>query len=557
MYGDRQFVIRSAVVFLQLLFLSLSATALFGQQATPEVILVNGKIFTSGAAVPYVQALAIRGDRIIAIGDSVKIRALASDSTRQIDLGGRTVIPGINDAHNHLGIRPAKETELELKGFDPAWGDVKANIVAAVATTPKGTYIRGDISARIFHDLTVNRETLDKLAPDHPVILETLTGHAIIANSAALKAAGIREDEPDPLGGRFERLPDGRLSGILREYAEFRMRRNLADITSDDDAVAELRRTLAQAARFGITTIQDMSNAIPPDRAVSLLQRVPASIRVRVIRMPMTTPSGRDIHEGWPRPTISNSLLTVSGTKWMLDGTPLEGTFLPRSDATPLGEGDLHLPLTFPPTELSAMLRESLKNNDQLLLHISGRPAPDAVLEAMEKAGGEKVWASGRVRFEHGDGLVPELLASVKKMGIIVVQNPTHFDATDMVPGLDNQFITARIQPLRSLLAAGIPVALGSDGPMNPYLNIMFAVTHPDNPSEAITREQAVIAYTATSAYAEFAERDKGTLEPGKLADLAVLSQDIFTVPLGDLPKTTSVLTLVGGKIIFDAGIVH
>ena len=136
-----------------------------------------------------------------------------------------------------------------------------------------------------------------------------------------------------------------------------------------------------------------MSNAIPPDRAIDLLQRVPASIRVRVIRMPMTTPSGRDTHEGWPNPIISNPLLTVSGTKWMLDGTPLEGTFLPRSDTTPLGEGDLHLPLTFPTTELSAMLRESLKNNDQLLLHISGRPAPEAMLHAMEKDGGEKVWA--------------------------------------------------------------------------------------------------------------------------------------------------------------------
>ena len=161
------------------------------------------------------------------------------------------------------------------------------------------------------------------------------------------------------------------------------------------------------------------------------------------------------------------------------------------------------------------------------------------------------------MRFEHGDGLVPELLPAVKKMGIVVVKNPTHFNVRDMVPGLGNQFITARLQPLRSLLAAGIPVAFGSDGPMNPYLNIMFSVTHPDNPSEAITREQAIVAYTATSAYAEFAEKDKGTLEPGKLADLAVLSQDIFTVPTEELPKTESVLTMVGGKVVYDSGVLH
>ena len=108
--------------------------------------------------------------------------------------------------------------------------------------------------------------------------------------------------------------------------------------------------------------------------------------------------------------------------------------------------------------------------------------------------------------------------------------------------------------PLKSLLAAGIPVALGSDGPLNPYLNIMLAAQHPAHPSEAITREQAVIAYTRTSAYAEFAEHNKGTLESGKLADLAVLSQDIFSVPLADLPKTQSILTVVGGKVVYDAG---
>lgn len=132
---------------------------------------------------------------------------------------------------------------------------------------------------------------------------------------------------------------------------------------------------------------------------------------------------------------------------------------------------------------------------------------------------------------------------------MIVVQNPSHLDVLTIFPGLSLK----QAQPLRTLLSDGIPVALGSDGPMNPFLNIMFAVTHPDRPSEAITREQAVIAYTLTSAYAEFAEKDKGSLEPGKLADLAVLSQDIFSVSVAELPKTESVLTMVGGKVVYDA----
>jgi predicted amidohydrolase YtcJ len=151
------------------------------------------------------------------------------------------------------------------------------------------------------------------------------------------------------------------------------------------------------------------------------------------------------------------------------------------------------------------------------------------------------------VRFEHGDGLSPDLIPKVKNLGIVVVENPSHL--AGMKKLLGGTFTQA--QPLRSLLEAGVPLGLGSDGPTNPYLNIMLASLHPNRPSEAITREQAVIAYTAGSAYAEFAEHDKGTLEPGKLADLAVLSQDIFKVPPPKLPETMAVLTMVGGKIVY------
>ena len=177
-------------------------------------------------------------------------------------------------------------------------------------------------------------------------------------------------------------------------------------------------------------------------------------------------------------------------------------------------------------------------------------------MDEMQSAAGTQVWAKQRVRFEHGDGLTPDLIPRVKELGIVVVQNPSHLTVENLNPDLRDIFESLKVQPLRSLLAARIPVALGSDGPVNPYLNIMFASLDPNRPSEAISREQAVIAYTLTSAYAEFAEKDKGSLEPGKLADLAVLSQDIFTVEASDLPKTESLLTIVGGKIVFDTKVV-
>jgi predicted amidohydrolase YtcJ len=223
--------------------------------------------------------------------------------------------------------------------------------------------------------------------------------------------------------------------------------------------------------------------------------------------------------------------------------------------SAPAGEsldyGARHLPLTFSEKEMEAILQESLANNSPLMVHVSGYLSAAAMLDAMDATGGKKVWDGKRVRFEHGDGLYPDLIPRAKEMGIVVVENPTHFDA-GLLPA--ERVGTKEVQPFRTLLAAGIPLALGSDGPMNPYLNIMLACIDPSRPTEAITREQAVTAYTLTSAYAEFAEKEKGSLEPGKLADLAVLSRDIFEVPLADLPRTESVLTMVGGKIVYNSG---
>lgn len=190
------------------------------------------------------------------------------------------------------------------------------------------------------------------------------------------------------------------------------------------------------------------------------------------------------------------------------------------------------------------------------MVHVVGDRTVKAFLDAMDAAGGEKVWSKRRVRIEHGDGILPDLVPRAKRLGIVVVQNPTHLTLGDLMVLRYGDSRAQEIQPLRSLLDAGIPVAIGTDGPGNPFLNIMIAVTYPGKPGEALTREQAVVAYTHTSAYAEFAEKDKGSLEPGKLADLAVLSQDIFKIPTNDLPKTESVLTLVDGKVVYDAKVI-
>ncbi len=551
----------SLAIFLALCASLFSTAPANAQSSPPDLVLFNGKIFTSDSAQLYVEAIAIRGDRIIALGKSAAIKSSAGSSTKLIDLGGRTVIPGINDAHLHMGIQPANTVELELSGLNPAWDEVKAALASAAAKAPKDAILSAEIGPAIFFNLGVNRESLDKISPDHPVMLTTLTGHAEILNSAALAKLGLRDGQPDPMGGRYEKDANGKLTGVLREYAVFDTDRVLETMTSDADGVAELRDQLQRAAKFGITSIQNMSGA-PPARFISLLEKVPTPIRVRVMRISPTTPEGRDVHDGLGLPRNPSPMITVSGTKWLLDGVPLENTFLPRSSGPgggriSLEDGVFLLGLSLPKAEIPAILRETLESKDQLLVHVSGTQSVAAMLDAMEASGGEKVWSGKRLRFEHGDGVLADMLPRMKKLGIVDVQNPTHLGMISVMPELFHGKHLEKTQHLKSFLDAGIPLALGSDGPLNPYLNIMLASLHPDRPSEAITREQAVIAYTLTPAYAEFDEKEKGSLEPGKLADLAVLSQDIFTIPPPEMPKTVSVLTVVGGKIVFDAKVVR
>jgi hypothetical protein len=289
---------------------------------------------------------------------------------------------------------------------------------------------------------------------------------------------------------------------------------------------------------------------MPIERFAKLLVRADLPIRVRAIAFSPTTPSGRDLSEirELGRLQFPGSKVTISGIKWIVDGTPIERGAALRDDYAdrPGWRGRLN----FPASDIAAMLDESLEFNQQLLLHCVGDKTADVIFSAMEAADGGKVdWKSKRPRIEHGEGVVDDLMSRARALGVIVVQNPSHFAFAELF----RQRWRSPMGPLRSLLEAGIPLALGSDGPMNPFLNIMFATTDPSNPAEAITREQAVRAYTAGSAFAEFAETQKGAISEGQLADIAVLSQDVFTVPVPELPKTQSVLTLVGGKVVYDA----
>ena len=297
--------------------------------------------------------------------------------------------------------------------------------------------------------------------------------------------------------------------------------------------VAGLRTFAGASVRMGVTSVQDMAGYFDPRVTARALREARLPIRVRVIRWSIPDASGRNEKE-WnvvaqnPAPRVS-----VSGRKWVLDATPIEQFALMRRPYP--GRPGWYGRLDFPLDTMRAILRGALAPRAaQVHLHIVGDSTTELVLSAMESLAPDSVWRSRRVRFEHGNGVVGAQVERVRRLGIVIAQ-----------PRIGT--------PLRSWMHAGIPLAYGSDNLRNPFYNMMGAVSgRAGDSTEAITREQAVEMYTRGSAYAEFTEHDKGTLAPGMLADLAVLSQDIFTIPARALPGTTSLLTMVGGRIVHD-----
>jgi len=512
----------------------------------PDLILVNGRMFTGVANRPFVEALAITGERIGAMGTSAAIRRLAGPSTRVIDLGGRMAAPGFNDAHTHFMPDWIGKT-LQFDGLDPSCEDALKRVRDAVRAEPPGTVITGAIGATAFFDDQCTPAKLSELAPKNPVMLRTWTPHAAMMNRAMSVKLGVDEQALPVVGGFFGKsMRSAHWDGVVHEFAALRLYPQLFDRASEPD---RMREFLNAAARWGITSIQLMSAPNEPEHLVDLLSAIDPPIRVRVIPFPFTDRAGR-LEPVYPQvPDRIARRVRVEGVKWLLDGTPIERSASlrqPYSD-DPGWSGTMN----FPDAELRAILSEARARDTPLMVHAVGDRTIDAFLNAIDQDGGPAIWASRRVRIEHGDGILPDLIPRVRELGVVVVVNPTHLTLGPLALRRFGADGVATRQPIRKLLQAGIPLAIGSDGEMNPFLNLMLASTYPARPSDALTREEAIQAYTATAAYAEFAEGQKGVLEPGKLADIVVFSQDVLTATAQELPKTRSVLTIVGGRIVY------
>jgi len=512
--------------------------------ATPaEILLYDGKIFTAALeGTPWAEAVLIQGDRILRVGTTAELRAAAGPAAQLVDLGGRVVVPGFNDAHDHINPdQPGVEFATSASPTpDPDLAQVIDSLRLLATRVPAGTRLRTSIGERILTDRMARRAALDRIAPNHPVVLQGWSGHGVVLNSAALALAGFSDSTPDPIGGWFERS-GGRLTGLANEYANYALYTALTPGTDSAVRAGFLKRA-GEAVRWGTTSIQSMATGLEPATVARVLDSLDLPVRLRIIPVPLTTGTGRVVAP-W-------QVLKANGVKWILDGTPIERLAMFRAPYS--DRAGWRGQLNFSPDTLRAILAEALAAKIQPMIHAVGDSAVGLVLSTMADLAPGSAWRELRPRIEHGDGLSPDQYSAARELGVVIVQNPSHFALGPMAIARYGPARLRILQPARSVLANGIMMALGSDGPVNPFLNLMLAVLHPNNPAEALTMEQAVRAYTLGSAYAERRERDKGRLMPGMLADLAVLSQDIFTVAPQKLPETASVLTLVGGRPVHD-----
>lgn len=502
---------------------------------TADLILTNGKIFTSDSAQLYVQALAIKGNKILAVGKNSTIEKLASAKTKKIDLKGKTVVPGFNDQHDHGGggdVLIYNYQEMNVQG--PTKAAVLDSLALLLPRAKLGQWIAGMIGTTVFHDTSMRR-SLDSIAPNNPVSLQNWWGHGIVTNKKGLEAAGLNDNLKDPVGGWYERNAEGNVAAVQQNaQAPFWI---TITKSNPDAAVRGMEAFGQEQLRGGITSTLFMGSGFTHSLATQVLQRASIPQRLRLVAWPRSTPEGRQTAE-WPvaesHPTPTS---TISGIKYVIDGTPFEGNALRSKPYHSRSNGNGRL--NYPPDTLRQIFREALTTRRQLLMHITADSSFGIVLKLMAETGTAEQWRPLRVRIEHNTVGNPskEQRKQLRDYGILMMHTPKYGHGS----------------PVRSLLADGVLVGISPDGTTNPFFEIFTMTSQQSDPKENITVQQAVTAFTRTNAFAEFREKEKGTLTRGKLADLAVLSQDIFTIPAQQLMGTHSVLTMIDGKVVYQA----
>ena len=540
-----------------------------------DLIFTHGNVYTgvpvmsAFKAIKRAEAIAVRGDRIQAVGENTEILKLRGPDTQVIDLGGHFVMPGINDAHAHLEDGGFDRMNVDLTGVK-SLDEFRERIRAKVESAAPGDWILGGGWDENLWPVKAlpSRWDIDEITTSHPVFLARVDGHIGVANSRALQLASITIASRDAKGGKIDRDSNGQPTGILRETARQALTDAVPPPTHDKRRQA-MELALEEAAQFGITSVQDNSTW----QDFQILEEIEkdGKLTARISEwLPFDEPldhldamrkehpaSDNMLHTGMLKAFLDGSL--GSHTAALIDpyADDPKNSGLPRYDAPKLND----------------MAKERMLAGYQLGFHAIGDAAAQMALNAFaegENAAKEKnVRAANggddyRLRIEHAQVVTPLEVVKFRDLKVIASMQPAH-----VIP--DMPWAEARLGPKRAahsyawaeFLKRGVTVAFGSDhpfGPVSPFLGLYAATTrtsedgkHEYYLDQKISMDQAIAAYTTGSAFAEFAEKDKGLIAPGMLADFIVLDRDVTAIVPQKLLQTKVLRTVVGGKTVYEA----
>ena len=539
------------------------------------LVLVNGRVFTARPGEhPFPGAVAIVGDRIVAIGDDHATLAAAPPDSRRIDVAGRSIVPGFVDAHHHLAFTGAELAAVDVRYPGVASiADLVGRIAEAAERIPDGHWVRAvGMNPEMFGDDRLpTRWDLDEATRVHPVLVQHMSGHHAIVNSLGLEARGVRDEAADPEGGHLVRDERGRLTGYCLDAAQQLVVPPAVDIGHHgpgfhddaplDEIVADIDRGSRAALAAGITSVVD-AQVTRRELDGYRMARTRGLLGVRMTLMPISSQIDGYTSLGLAGP-FGDDRLAIGPMKFYADGALTGGT---AAFTTPYGvRGELTGSFYW---HSEAAFRDAIAAAHvagwQIGVHAQGDRAIDRVLDAYAAALQAHPRADHRHRIEHCGGPRPDQVARMAALGVMVVGQPRYFwDAGDAWLQVLDHERAHRLQPYRDFVRAGVRFALSSDAPVASYRpldTVSSAVTRTTlsgaviGADQALTVEEAVRAATAGAAASFFAEDRLGTLEIGKLADVAVLDRDLFATSNETLSDVQVELTVVGGAIAYHAG---
>ncbi len=549
-----------------ILFFILSFAASCGlpsREDVADLVFLDGSVWTVNPDQPWAEAVAVEGKTILKVGSSEEIKKFIGEKTEVIDMEGAFLLPGFIDSHTHFLDGGFSLSSIQLREAKSRQEFV-ARIEEKARELEKGDWIlNGDWDHQQFDSPELPRkEWIDTVTPENPVCINRLDGHMVLANSLALRMAGITKKTAPPDGGEILKDPrTGEPTGILKDAAIDLVRRLIPE-PSLREKIRTAEAALRHASEVGVTSIHDMAYASNFEVYQELMKRNKLTVRIYLyIQIPEVGVLARLKLKS----PFGNDFLRIAGLKGFVDGSLGSSTalfFEPYSDS-PQERGILHAHM-FPEGIMEERIMKADEAGLQVAIHAIGDKANHIILDIFEKVMAKNSPRERRWRIEHAQHLLPEDIQRMGKLHIIASVQPYH--AID-----DGQWAEKKIglercrtsYAFRSLREQGVVLACGSDwtvAPLNPLTGIYAAVTrrtldgqNPEGwiPEQKISLEEAIKGYTINGAYAEFAESKKGSIEEGKLADLVMLDQNLFKVAPEEIRDVGVIMTVLGGRIIY------